>query len=209
MSEAIHEAMAAAFAEIPEVNLDGTNPHFKSRYATLGNIVHKVRPVLALHGLYFVQRVEQDDAGRQGVRTIFGHKSGGQIDAGLTIVTPRKDGAHEQGSALTYARRYGLCAALGIVDEQDDDGNAAAAGGQNGHWRPVQAKQPNADAKAFQLEVINQTGMSGADANALCRDIVSRLGLDSKTATADQWAGAIATVRDKGGELLAWAKGGE
>lgn len=205
MSEAIHEAMAAAFENMPEVNKDGTNPHFGSSYATLGNIVHKIRPELAKHGLYFIQRVEQDEKGRQGVRTIIGHKSGGQIDAGLTIVTPKKEGAHEQGSALTYARRYGLCAALGVVDEQDDDGNAAAAGGQNGRGRPVSAKQPNADWRAFQLEVVNQSKMHGNDANALCRDIVNRLGLDAKTATSEQWAGAIATVKDKGGDLFAWA----
>lgn len=204
----IHAAMAAAFGEIPEVNLDGVNPHFKSRYATLGNIVHKVRPVLAAHGLYFVQCVEQDEHGRQGVRTIIGHKSGGRIDAGLAVVSPRKDDAHGQGSALTYAKRYGLCAALGIVDEQDDDGNGAVAGGNaTGHGRPVNGAA-TVGAGDFLKAVVNKSGMDDADARALAGQVVERLGLDKAKATPDQWKSAIATVNDKA-DLLAWVQGGD
>ncbi len=203
----IHAAMAAAFGEMPEVNLDGTNPHFKSRYATLGNIVHKIRPVLAAHGLYFIQRVEQGESG-QGVRTIIGHKSGGQIDAGFTVVSARKDDAHGQGSALTYAKRYGLCAAFGIVDEQDDDGNAAAAGSsQNGHGRPV-ARQASAGAADFLKVVINETKMDQADAKALCGDICKKLGINKANATPDDWARCIATVKDKGDDVFAWISEG-
>ena len=205
----IHAAMADAFGEMPEVNLDGVNPHFKSRYATLGNIVHKVRPVLAKHGLYFIQRVEQGESG-QGVRTIIGHKGGGQIDAGLTVVSARKDDAHGQGSALTYAKRYGLCAALGIVDEQDDDGNAAAAGqgAQNGHGRPV-ANAAAPGAADFLRAVINKTGLDDSDARALCGEIVGKLGIDKTKATAADWGKCIATVNEKGDDVFAWVKEGE
>lgn len=204
----IHAAMAAAFGEMPEVNQDGVNPHFKSQYATLGNIVHKVRPVLTAHGLYFVQRVEQDANGRQGVRTIIGHKGGGQIDAGLAIVSPRKDDAHGQGSALTYAKRYGLCAALGIVDQQDDDGNAAVENGSpNGHGRPVNGAATTG-AGDFLKAVVNKSGMADSDARALAGQVVERLGLDKTTATSDQWKSAIATVNDKP-DLVAWVQGGD
>jgi hypothetical protein len=34
--------------------------------------------------------------------------------------------AQQMGSASTYARRYALCAALGIVTGDDDDGNGGA-----------------------------------------------------------------------------------
>jgi hypothetical protein len=44
------------------------------------------------------------------------------------------------GSALTYARRYGLCAAVGIAPE-DDDGNLAAAA------KPTKAIPANIEGK--------------------------------------------------------------
>lgn len=208
----IHAAMAAAFAEMPEVNLDGKNPHFNSRYATLGNIVHKIRPVLAKHGLYFVQCVDHDGQGRQGVRTIIGHKSGGRIDAGLAVVSPRKDDAHGQGSALTYAKRYGLCAALGIVDEQDDDGNGAVAGenaSANGHGRPVK-NAPTTGAGDFFRAILAKTSgeMNEEGSQAVARKVTERLGINPKNATPAQWKSAIDTVNQHK-DLVAWANGGD
>lgn len=204
MSEAIYEAMAAAFAEMPGVPRNGKNPHFQSRYATLDDIVNAVRPVLAKHGLGFFQKPETDEHGRQGVRTLVFHKGGGVIDCGFTAVTPRKDGPHEQGSALTYAKRYALGAAFAICDVDDDDGNAAAAGGsQNGHGRPV-ARPTTAGAADFLKAVINETKMDQDDAKALCGDICKKLGIDKAKATPDDWSRCIATIKDKGDAVFAW-----
>lgn len=123
--------IAAAFvqvqAKIHNPPLDGRNPHFKSKFATLGATLKVIRPVCAEHGLAFWQEpVVQDD--KVGVRTYLVHEAGEvKIFEPLFIKGPKAD-AHGQGSALTYARRYALCAIFGIVGDDDDDGNAAVAG---------------------------------------------------------------------------------
>jgi hypothetical protein len=39
-----------------------------------------------------------------------------------------KEDPQGQGSAITYARRYALCAVLNLVGDDDDDGNGASGG---------------------------------------------------------------------------------
>jgi hypothetical protein len=53
------------------------------------------------------------------------HKSGEYIGGTCSIPLDR-DNAQGYGSAATYARRYGVCAIISIVAEDDDDGNAAS-----------------------------------------------------------------------------------
>jgi hypothetical protein len=69
------------------------------------------------------------------VKTIIVHVSGGsrsiEINIPLAEYTTRdgkvkKVDAHMIGSAITYGRRYGLSAILGIPADEDDDGNLAA-----------------------------------------------------------------------------------
>ena len=52
------------------------------------------------------------------------HESGEWI-SGRLRVTPVKDDPQGLGSAITYGRRYGLAAIVGVAPE-DDDGNAAS-----------------------------------------------------------------------------------
>jgi hypothetical protein len=53
------------------------------------------------------------------------HSSGEFISSEMQIPVSKHD-AQGYGSALTYARRYALCAFVGIAPE-DDDGNGASA----------------------------------------------------------------------------------
>jgi hypothetical protein len=48
-----------------------------------------------------------------------------------------KQDAQGYGSAMTYAKRYSLAAALGVVADEDDDGNAAS--------HPRNGKQPSSE----------------------------------------------------------------
>lgn len=121
-------AIAGAQAELQNVTADASNPHFRSKYASLPALLDTVRPVLAKHGLALVQLPIGAD-GRVGIETILMHASGEWIGAELTV-RPVKDDPQGAGSALTYCRRYSLAAALAIGQE-DDDGNAAS--GRNGN----------------------------------------------------------------------------
>ena len=102
-----------------------TNPHFKSKYADLSACVEAVLGALNANGIALVQKQHPSEGG-VAVETLFVHESGEVFSAGTISVPAAKQDPQGYGSALTYARRYGLMAACGIAPE-DDDGNAAAA----------------------------------------------------------------------------------
>lgn len=122
-------AMASAFAKIEAATKSANNPHFKSKYADLGAVIDAIKPALVEQGLFFTQQPAQCDGG-VAVETVLRHASGEAISLGTVVVPVNKNDAQAYGSALTYARRYGLVTAFGVPTE-DDDGNAAVAGGQS------------------------------------------------------------------------------
>lgn len=118
----IAQALSEFQAELPKIDLDGTNPHFKSKYATLGNVTKNVFPKLAEHGFSFTTGSFVDN----GVLILDAHllhESGESrsMQFPITETNPQK-----VGSAVTYYRRYALAALTGVVADEDDDGNAAS-----------------------------------------------------------------------------------
>jgi len=131
-------ALALALPELEGAKKTAENPAFKRdgkfiKYADLGSVIDAIRPV-AEHGVWFIQMTHENEGGAE-VETIFiGH--GEQFSAGRVFVPAIKRDAHGFGSALTYARRYGLQTAFGLSSE-DDDGNAAVADA-HGHGEATQ-----------------------------------------------------------------------
>lgn len=121
----IAEAFVAAQAELPAVEPDAVNPHYRSRFVTLGHLLAKVRPVLNRHGIAVIQLPTRGEDGAPMLRTTLLHRSGERIDSDAPLILTRND-PQGQGSAITYLRRYSLGAALGISDTDDDDGNAGS-----------------------------------------------------------------------------------
>ena len=119
------EAFCAAQAKIEGAVKGKTNPAFRSKYADLASTVDAIRPALSDHSLSFVQLPQIGD-NSVGVETILLHASGEWLSLGTVMVPVTKNDAHGFGSALTYARRYGLMTGFGVPAE-DDDGNAAVA----------------------------------------------------------------------------------
>lgn len=130
-------ALAKAQAEMKNATLNKVNPHFKSKYADLAEIIDTTRETLAKHGLSVVQTTLVSD-GVFVLRTTLLHTSGQFIhgDYPLPMVL---DKPQAMGSALTYARRYSLAAIANISAEEDDDANAAQAEGKN--IKPITAAQ--------------------------------------------------------------------
>jgi len=128
-SEAIDQiatALAVAQSKMKPAVKDSTNPHFKSKYADLTSVWESCREGLTANHVATVQNVETVD-GRVLVTTRLIHKSGQWIEFGPLSVPMQKVDAHGVGSAVSYARRYALSAAVGVVTD-DDDGNAAVSG---------------------------------------------------------------------------------
>ena len=116
-------ALAAAQGEIENAVKNSANPHFRSKYADLAEIINTVRPVFARHGLAVVQSPSYD-GGIASVTTMLTHKSGQWIRDTASAPASKLD-SQGIGSATTYLRRYSLAAFSGIAQE-DDDGNAAS-----------------------------------------------------------------------------------
>lgn len=127
---ALFAALALAQAEVENATKASTNPHFKSKYADLAEVLNTVRPVYSKHGIAIVQSTGFD-GGMVSVTTALVHKEGGYITC-VASCTPAKTDGQGVGAATTYLRRYSLAAACGVAQE-DDDGNSAA------HNRPAAA----------------------------------------------------------------------
>ncbi len=121
----ISEALAKAQGQMKPAAFDASNPHFRSRYATLASIMEACRPALSAAGIAVMQGTSiEPESLRVLVTTLLTHSSGEWIKETLSI-KPAKDDAQSIGSAVSYARRYCLSALVGIVADDDDDGNAA------------------------------------------------------------------------------------
>ena len=121
----IAAALSVAQAEINPAEKNATNPHLKNKYANISAIYDAVRDVLPKHGLCVVQTMLPTDGTRAHVRTTLAHKSGQWFASECVMPLDRQGGAQGMGSAITYARRYSLSAILGVVADEDDDGNGA------------------------------------------------------------------------------------
>jgi hypothetical protein len=105
------------------VKKDSVNPFFKSNYADLTSCWESIRKPLTDNGLSIVQNGEQGIDGAAITTTLL-HTSGQWI-SGTISGNPSKNDPQGVGSAITYFRRYGLMAIVGLCPE-DDDGNSAS-----------------------------------------------------------------------------------
>lgn len=151
----VHAALAAAQAEMGKATKGAVNPHFKSKYADLGAVMDACLPALNAHGISVTQPMESGEFGHT-VWTVLTHgASDTAVKCGIPLLLGRQD-MQGLGSAITYARRYGLMAMAGIAPE-DDDGNAAAKSapskatqGMQDAWRDMVEDSLPADATEAQ-----------------------------------------------------------
>lgn len=124
-SEQINELAAAlskAQGSIKNAAKDSFNPHFKSKYADLSSVIDATKESLAANGLAVSQMPEALD-GRVFITTMLLHSSGQWLSSTLMMI-PDKTNCQGIGSAITYGRRYGMSAILGI-SQSDDDAESA------------------------------------------------------------------------------------
>jgi hypothetical protein len=117
------DALVKAQSEMTHGLATGVNPHFKSEYAPLDEVIRAVKKPLNDNGIFFLQKVYLADNG-QCVETEF-HGHGAVVSGGKVYVVADKKTPQGYGSALTYAKRYSLQTACGLPTGDDDDGNEA------------------------------------------------------------------------------------
>ena len=123
--ETFAEAFVKLQAAIKPAIKDATNPAFRSKYADLGAVWEAVRQPLASHGFGVIQ-APQFEGDTMWLETTLIHVSGTEKVSRYPL-RPTKLDPQGFGSAITYAKRYALSAMLGVVADEDDDGNAASA----------------------------------------------------------------------------------
>jgi hypothetical protein len=99
---------------------DGINTYTESSYATLKSVMEVCRSVLLSHGIWMTQYPVSVEVGHLGLVTKIVHAETGQWQSSLIEMPLPKNDPQGYGSAITYARRYGLSALLGITTEDDD-----------------------------------------------------------------------------------------
>ena len=114
------KALSKAQSQIMKAKKDAKNPFYKSTYSTLESCWDACREPLTKNGLSIVQFPGPSDT----LVTQLCHESGEWIRERFEC-KPVKNDPQAKGSAISYARRYALCAVVGISAE-DDDGNAAS-----------------------------------------------------------------------------------
>lgn len=125
-SEQINElasALAKAQGEMENASKDSKNLFYNSKYADLAEVWNTARTPLSKHGLSVIQTPVFEDYGIF-LETVLMHSSGQWI-IGRFPLKFAKDDMQGYGTSVTYARRFGLQAIIGIAAE-DDDGNLAS-----------------------------------------------------------------------------------
>ena len=146
----LSQAMLIVQQQLQPAIKDAKNPFIGNEYATLNSVMESCRSLLSAQGIWLTQlpcpAPVELGAGHIGLKTRLIHAESGQWISSTAIIPLPKNDPQGMGSAITYARRYSLCAILGIVTE-DDDGNAASITPKQAKTRirPVKAPQRQKD----------------------------------------------------------------
>lgn len=116
-------ALAKAQGKLKNPHMDGTNPHFKSKFASLAAVREAVIPTFTEHGLSLSQWPVAN-GNYAGCVTHLAHESGDWMEEAFLIPVD-KGNAHGYASAVTYAKRISMQSVAAVVGDEDDDGNAA------------------------------------------------------------------------------------
>ena len=121
-------ALAKAQGQITNAEKNRTNLFYKSTYADLAACWDACRKPLSDNGLCLIQMPRITPEGWL-LETMLAHASGQWISDEMTMPVSKQD-AQGFGIAITYLRRYALCAVLGIASE-DEDGEDGTQTGNN------------------------------------------------------------------------------
>lgn len=130
--------------KIKSVKKDAANPFFKSKYASLESVIEAVKDVLNECGIVCLQPHGEDEFGMH-VKTLLVHAETGETLEGKTkIVCAKQNDPQALGSAITYARRYGLQSFM-LLPAEDDD----AEGAMNRETKNVSRQAPKSSGNKY------------------------------------------------------------
>ncbi len=149
--------------------MDSMNTHFKSKYASLGQCLAVAKAAASEAGLAISQDVRTEvgtDLTKVSVASILTDGENTIASQWLSGVVPNKDPQYIQalGKVITYLRRYSLVTFLGVVGEEDDDGEGVVRH-PTGHTRPT----PNVRQETNPVDALVGAGLVRQEAEAAVR----------------------------------------
>lgn len=165
-------------------------------YSTLADVLAIVKPALFNNGLTLIQSVRETEAGPRLITAVATDEAG-ELVLDSQYFTPSED-PKANGSAVTYARRYGLMTAFGLASV-DDDGTAAS--------EKVKQKPKEMDPRAAHelktalerrmIELLREAKVAGFDTAAIGNDITAATGKKSDKFNADDYRAAIRILEER------------
>lgn len=179
------KALAKAHLELKHAKKSKNNPHFKSDYADLADVLDACREVLARNGITFIHFPESEDGAVVTVTCLMIHDSGQWVESAL-VLKPSKADCQGVGSAITYGRRFTLAAMAGVATEDDDGMAAAAPAGPPAAQRSVPVngspkapvETPSGDRAALVEAVLKWSGVQREDIPSVMNTLKRRLRIE-------------------------------
>ena len=137
------EGFGKAQAEFPTLPKDKNGYNYK--YTDLETVISTLRPILAKHNIGFMQALTTLENGRWAITTRLFNNAGEWIEdtTPLPDVSLAKGNAAQNvGAAITYMKRYTLCAFLGVACDEDPDGKPDGNPDYNARQSNTKPQQP-------------------------------------------------------------------
>jgi hypothetical protein len=134
-------ALSKAQGEMPAASKTGYNPHFRSHFSTLEDLIEVSRPALTKYGLSVCQYPHSDNDSTYLV-TKLKHSSGQEEVSQVKIFLKDPSDIQKLGSAMSYLKRYAYASICGIAtSENEDDGNSVSQPSESKPSDTVSPKQ--------------------------------------------------------------------
>ncbi len=134
-------ALSKAQGEMSAASKNGYNPHFRSNFSTLEDLIEASRPALTKHGLSVCQ-YPHSDGDHTYLVTKLKHASGQEEASQVRIVLKDPSDIQKLGSAMSYLKRYAYASICGIAtSENEDDGNSVSQSSEQKPSDVISAKQ--------------------------------------------------------------------
>lgn len=148
-----------------------TGGSYNFKYADLGACMAAAAPALKENGLAVIQTIQG-----QILVTTLSHLSGEFINSQLPLNQNTLFSTEFQsiGTMITYLKRYAYCAILGLVADEDDDGNAACGNQVEYNNGKQAASKPAAQSGAGS----SKSGINGAQLKGFINDMNAKESID-------------------------------
>ncbi len=124
----ISQSLVKAQKEMSAAKKGSANPFFKSKYADYNSVLEACKDALNNQGIVILQphkTIIEGESQVAFVETVLLHESGEFVSSETKIEVAKKNDPQALGSAISYARRYGLQSLVSLPTSDDDDGEKA------------------------------------------------------------------------------------